>query len=124
MFVVGVEVVCFVFGEEHFERLEFAEGIGGVVFVDAALAALAAVGDAVEGVEQEAEFAGGLDVSLVEVVVGLAELLEGVEELVGGERFDDVFAVLFEGFEVLGDGGVGAAHLLGDLAEGESLAAE
>ena len=101
-----------------------ADLIGGVVFLDAALAALAAVGDAVESVEQEPEFAGGMDAALVAAVFLLIELLEDSEELIFGEGFGDLLPVLMEFSEVAADRGVGAAHLLGDLTVGEALAAE
>ena len=44
--------------------------------------------------------------------------------MVGGEGLDDGVLVGVEVSEVLGDGRVCAVHLDGDLAEGESLAAE
>lgn len=106
------------------EFLDEADLIGGVVFLHAALAALAAVGDAVEGVEQEPQFAGGMDAALVAAVFGLIELLEDREELIFGEGFGDLLPVLLELFEVAADRGVGAAHLLADLTVGETLAAE
>ena len=104
--------------------LDEADLIGDVVFLDAALATLAAVGDAVESVEQEPQFAGGMDAALVAGVFVLIELLEDSEELIFGERLRDLLPALPECSEVAADRGVGAAHLLGDLTVGEALAAE
>ena len=129
---VGVEVGgirvwvagCLEVGDESVELIEELHVVHLLALVDASRTALLAVGDAVEGVEQEAEFPGGADVSVVQVWVGGVELAQGVDQVVGGEGLDDGVLVGVEVSEVLGDGRVGAAHLVGDLAEGESLAAE
>ena len=55
---------------------------------------------------------------------GLDELVDLVDQLLGGEGFEDVLAVELKVAEVGGDGGVGAAEFGGDLAEAEALAAE
>ena len=67
-------------------------------FEDSAVSSLAAVGEAVEGVDLEAEFSGGLDVLLVEVGVGVVDPGERVDELIGGEGLGDFVSV---GVEVL-----------------------
>ena len=90
------------FVEDGFERIEGAQAVGGVLFFDAAIALLTAVDDAIEGVEQEAQFACGVDAAFVSAVVGVAESLEEVEELVAGEGFDDLRAVLLEFSEIAG----------------------
>ena len=89
-----------------------------------AFAALASVGGAVEAFEQEPELAGGGDLAVVPLSVRGVELLQGADELFGGEGLDDFGAVGVEVAQVLEHGGGGAVHLGGDLSDGESLAAE
>ena len=91
------------------------EFLGGCGFVAADLGA---------GAEQQAEFADGGEALVVAGVVEVGELDEVCDELVGGEFVDEVGAEEFEVVEVGGDGGMGAAHALGDLAEGEALLPE
>ena len=104
--------------------LDGLEGVGFLLHGDAAVASLAAVFDLVEGVDEQAEFSGGVDVLGVEVGVGVLEGGDGVDEQVGGEGFDDLGSVGLEVSDVAGGGGVGAVHALADLSVGESLAAE
>jgi hypothetical protein len=60
-------------------------GVVDIVFEDAAFASLATVFDLVEGVQQEAQFAGAVDVLLVQVGVGGLDAGDCVNERVGGE---------------------------------------
>ena len=121
----GVPVAVLEHGLDDFvDLLVFAFEVVDLVLADPALAALASVGGAVEAFQQEAELASGGDVALVSLGVGEVELLEGLDELLGGERFDDFGAVGVEVAQVLEHGGGGAVHLGGDPADGESLAAE
>ena len=110
--------------EEFSGGLDGLEGVGFLLHRDAAVAFLAAVFDLVEGVDEQAEFSGGVDVLGVEVGVGVLEGGDGVDEQVGGEGFDDLGSVGLEVSDVAGGGGVGAVHALADLSVGESLAAE
>ncbi|MDE2744640.1 MAG: hypothetical protein OXI41_01470 [Chloroflexota bacterium] len=109
---------------ELFEGFEVLEGVGFLFHRDPALAFLAAVGDLVEGVDEEAEFSGGGDLLLVQVGIGVLEGGDGVDEEVGGEGLGDLGAVGFEVADVLSGRRVGAVHALADLSVGESLAAE
>ena len=121
----GVPVAVLEHGLEDFvDLLVFAFEVLDVVLMDAPFTALAAVGGAVEAFQQEAELARGGDVALVSLGVGEVELLEGLDELLGGEGLDDFGAVGVEVAQVLKHGGGGAVHFGGDLADGESLAAE
>ena len=58
---------CLEVGDESVELIEELHVVHLLALIDASRTALLAVGDAVEGVEQEAEFAGGADVSVVQV---------------------------------------------------------
>ena len=121
----GVPVAVLEHGFDDFvDLLMFAFEVVDLVLADAALAALASVGGAVEAFEEEAELARGGDLAIVALLVGGVELLQGADELLGGERFDDFGAVGVEVAQVLQDGGGGAVHFGGDPADGESLAAE
>ena len=78
---------------EFFVGFEVADRVGALFFEDSAVAALAAIGEAIEGVDLEAEFSGGLDVLLVQVWVGVVDPGERVDELVGGEGLGDFVSV-------------------------------
>ncbi|MYC01079.1 MAG: hypothetical protein F4X58_04085 [Chloroflexi bacterium] len=110
--------------DEVLEGLDVLEGVGFLFHGDPAGSLLAAVFDLIEGVDEEAEFSGGVDVLGVKVGVGGLEVGDGVDEQVGGERLDDLRAVGLEVSDVPGGGGVSAAHALSDLSVGEALAAE
>ena len=110
--------------EEFAGGLDGLEGVGFLLRRDAALAFLATVFDLVEGVDEQAEFSGGVDVLGVEIGVGVLQGGDRVDEQVGGEGFDDLGSVGLEVADVAGGGGVGAVHALADLSVGESLAAE
>ncbi|MDE2989354.1 MAG: hypothetical protein OXT70_15085 [Chloroflexota bacterium] len=84
---VGGEVVDAGFAHgrgELVEGFDVLDRVGLLLHDDAAVSLLTAVGDLVEGVEEEAEFAGGVDVLDVEVGVGVLEVGDGVDEQVGG----------------------------------------
>ena len=124
---VGGHVVDAVLVHRHdevLEGLDVLEGVGFLFHGDPALALLAAVFDLIEGVDEQAEFSGGVDVLGVEVGVGGLEVGDGVDEQVGGEGFHDLGSVRLEVADVPGGGGVSAAHALSDLSVGEALAAE
>ncbi|MDE2895599.1 MAG: hypothetical protein OXN87_09400, partial [Chloroflexota bacterium] len=124
---VGSEVVDAGFSHgrgELIEGFDVLDRVSLLLHDDAAVSFLAAVFDLVEGVDEESEFAGGVDVSGVEVGVGILEVGNRVDEEVGGEGFDDLSSVGFEVADVLSGRGVGAVHALADLSVGESLAAE
>ena len=76
--------------------------------------------------QEEAQFSGGGDRLSVlgGIGLGLGQAVELVGEAVGGDGPEDVVAVEAEVSEVGVDGGRGAAHLPGDLAQGECLAVE
>ena len=123
----GGEVVDagFAYGRgELVEGFDVLDRVGLLLHDDAAVSLLAAVGDLVEGVDQEAQFASGVDVLLVQVGIGLLEGGDGVDKQIGGEGLDDLGSVGLEVADVLGGGGVGAVHALADLSVGEALAAE
>ena len=90
---------------EFFVGFEVADRVGALFFEDSAVSALAAIGEAVEGVDLESEFSGGLDVLLVQVWVGVVDPGERVDELVGGEGLGDFVSVGVEVLDVAGDRG-------------------
>ena len=77
-----------------------------------------------QGGEEQAELAHGGESAVVMIGVDLGELDRVDDDLVGGDFAHQVEAEELVVAQVAGDGGVGAAHDLGDLAEGESLRAE
>ena len=89
---------------EFFVGFEVADRVGALFFEDSAVSALATIGEAVEGVDLETEFSGGLDVLLVQVWVGVVDAGERVDELVGGEGLCDFVSVGVEVLDVAGDG--------------------
>ena len=97
---------------EFFVGLEVSDRVGALFFEDSAVSSLAAVGEAIEGVDLESKFSGGLNVMLVQVWVGVVDAGERVDELVGGEGLCDFVSVGVEVFDVAGDGGRGALHAL------------
>ena len=110
VFAFGVVEGAFV---EGVEACDFAGcGFGGAGFL---AAELVDDGEALEGVE---------GVLVAEFEDAVAEL-EGVfEQQVVGDAGGQLVSLGFEQFEVVGDGGVGDAELVGDLAEGAALLAE
>ena len=80
---------------EFFVGFQVADRVGALFFEDSAVSSLAAVGEAIEGIDLESEFSGGLDVLLVQVGVGVGVVDPGerVDQLVGGEGLGDLVSV-------------------------------